>query len=113
MKLHTDTVAGNVAKSIVEYAATGAFDLLVIGQTGQSGVWGTFLGTTADKVVRHAPCSVLVVRRSDAQPATAPKPATVPAAPPEGTVTCRTCGEENPATALLCARCRDVLPRPL
>jgi nucleotide-binding universal stress UspA family protein len=70
--LHAETVAGNVAKCIVEYAAAGAFDLLVIGQSGHSGVWGTFLGTTADKVVRHAPCSVLVVRSSGAQPAAAP-----------------------------------------
>ncbi|HAY21801.1 MAG TPA: hypothetical protein DCY27_06470 [Desulfobacterales bacterium] len=27
-----------------------------------SGVWAAFLGTTAEKVSRHAPCSVLIVR---------------------------------------------------
>jgi nucleotide-binding universal stress UspA family protein len=35
---------------------------LIIGHRGHSGIWGRLLGTTADKVVDHAPCSVLVVR---------------------------------------------------
>jgi hypothetical protein len=35
---------------------------VVIGHTGHSGVWGLFLGTTAEKVSRHAACSVLIVR---------------------------------------------------
>lgn len=59
---HVELLQGNVAKRLVEYAAEGGFDLLALGQSGQSAVWGMFLGTTADKVVRHAPCSVLVVR---------------------------------------------------
>jgi nucleotide-binding universal stress UspA family protein len=54
--------AGHAAKVMVEVAAELGADLLVIGHTGRSDLWGTFLGTTADKVVRHAPCSVLVVR---------------------------------------------------
>jgi nucleotide-binding universal stress UspA family protein len=37
-------------------------DLIVIGHSGHSGVWGLFLGTTAEKVSRHAPCSILIVR---------------------------------------------------
>jgi nucleotide-binding universal stress UspA family protein len=60
--MHVELLQGNVAKRLVEYAADGGFDLLALGQSGQSAVWGRFLGTTADKVVRHAPCSVLVVR---------------------------------------------------
>lgn len=123
VELHTESLVGNVAKSIVEYAGVGEFDLLVIGQSGHSGVWGTFLGTTADKVVRHAPCSVLLVRpleaRQYAEPAagaptsraaTAGGVATT-AATAVGTIVCRTCGEENPADAIVCSRCKDVLPR--
>jgi nucleotide-binding universal stress UspA family protein len=53
---------GHPAKGLVDYAAAVSADLLVIGHSGHSGVWGSFLGTTADKVVRHASCSVLVVR---------------------------------------------------
>ncbi|MCL4545478.1 MAG: universal stress protein [Chloroflexi bacterium] len=62
VRLHTALRHGNVAKRIVEYAGEGGFDLLVLGRSGYSGVWEPFLGTVADKLVRHAPCSVLVVR---------------------------------------------------
>ena len=34
----------------------------VMGHMGHSSVWGTFMGTTAEKVTRHVTCSVLVVR---------------------------------------------------
>jgi len=62
LELHAVTRMGHPAQLIVQEAQRGNFDLLVIGHSGRSGVWGVFLGTTADKVVRHAPCSVLVVR---------------------------------------------------
>lgn len=46
-----------------------AFDLCVIGTHGRTGLKRIFLGSVAEKVVRHAPCSVLVVRLdSKAQP---------------------------------------------
>ena len=53
---------GHPAKGLVDYADEIGADLLVLGHSGHSGIWGTFLGTTADKVIRHAKCSVLVVR---------------------------------------------------
>jgi len=53
---------GHAAKVLVDIARELDADLVVIGHTGHSDLWGTFLGTTADKVMRHAPCSVLVVR---------------------------------------------------
>ncbi|MFN3336467.1 MAG: universal stress protein [Thermomicrobium sp.] len=62
IELHTITRIGHPAQLLVQEAQRGMFNLLVIGHSGHSGVWGIFLGTTADKVVRHAPCSVLVVR---------------------------------------------------
>jgi len=55
-------LAGHPAKGLVDYASEAEIDTLVIGHSGHSSLWGSFLGTTADKVVRHAPCSVLVVR---------------------------------------------------
>ena len=54
--------AGNAPKLLCELTAQERADLLVIGASGRSGLWGGMLGTTADKVVDHAPCSVLVVR---------------------------------------------------
>ena len=56
------TRIGHPAKALVDYASQAKLDLLIIGHTGHSALWGSFLGTTADKVVRHAPCSVLIVR---------------------------------------------------
>jgi nucleotide-binding universal stress UspA family protein len=62
VELKVETVAGHAAQAIVRFAEQGDFDLLVIGHSGRSGVWGTFLGSTAEKIVRHAKCSVLVAR---------------------------------------------------
>jgi len=62
--LEIDTVirVGHPAKGLVDYSVEAKLDLLVLGHTGHSALWGSFLGTTADKVIRHTPCSVLVVR---------------------------------------------------
>jgi nucleotide-binding universal stress UspA family protein len=54
--------AGHAARTIVHFAQEGKFDLVVLGHSGHSRVWAMFLGTTAEKVSRHAPCSVLLVR---------------------------------------------------
>ena len=62
IELHAVTLVGHAAQRLVEYASAERVDLLVLGHSGHTGVWGQFLGTTADKIVRHAPCSVLIVR---------------------------------------------------
>ena len=53
---------GHPAQTIIEVARDGKFDVILVGHSGLSGVWAAFLGTTAEKVSRHAPCSVLIVR---------------------------------------------------
>ncbi len=40
-------------------------DLIVVGSHGQSGLAETLFGSTAEKVVRKAPCAVLVVRHPE------------------------------------------------
>ncbi len=60
--LHIDVVEGHPAQMLVSYAKERGFDLIVIGHSGHSGLWGNLLGSTTDKVVDHAHCSVLVVR---------------------------------------------------
>lgn len=40
-------------------------DLIVLGSHGQSGLAETLFGSTAEKVVRKAPCAVLVVRHPE------------------------------------------------
>jgi len=53
---------GHPAQTIIQVAKDGKFDLVLVGHSGLSGVWAAFLGTTAEKVSRHARCSVLIVR---------------------------------------------------
>ena len=62
IELKTLLRSGHAAKTIISVAQEGKFDLVLVGHTGLSGVWAKFLGTTAEKVSRHAACSVLIVR---------------------------------------------------
>jgi len=57
-----ETVVGHAAQSILKLASDGGFDLIVMGHTGHSGIWGTLLGSTTARVVDQATCDVLVVR---------------------------------------------------
>jgi len=43
-------------------AEDAAFDLAVVGTHGRTGLARVFLGSVAEQVVRHAPCSVLAAR---------------------------------------------------
>lgn len=52
--------AGHPAQEVLRAAQTWDADLVVLGHSGHSGVWGRFLGSTAEKVSRHAHCSVLI-----------------------------------------------------
>jgi nucleotide-binding universal stress UspA family protein len=45
---------GQPAQALVHYVKEACIDILVTGHTGRSKLWGTFVGTTADKVVRRA-----------------------------------------------------------
>ena len=54
--------AGHPAKTIVQHAVEGGYDLIVIGHSGHSELWGRLLGDTADRIADHAHCSVLIVK---------------------------------------------------
>jgi nucleotide-binding universal stress UspA family protein len=56
---------GDPATAIVEHAAQGKYDLLVLSTHGRTGLAHVLLGSVAEKVVRRAPCPVLTVRASD------------------------------------------------
>ena len=53
---------GDPAEEIVQAAKEGEFDLIVMGHRGLSPVKAFLLGSVSNRVVAHAPCSVLVVR---------------------------------------------------
>lgn len=63
--VETAVRSGHPAQALVRYLEEGRFDVLIIGQSGHSEIWGRFLGSIVDKVVRHAPCSVLIVRGTE------------------------------------------------
>jgi nucleotide-binding universal stress UspA family protein/CBS-domain-containing membrane protein len=55
-------LSGHEGQEILDHIQEQHGDLLVLGHQEHWGVWGAFLGSTADKLVSHVPCSVLVVR---------------------------------------------------
>jgi len=69
--VQTRLSSGRAGPEILRYAREGGFDLMVVGGHGRSGVRHLVLGSVADELVRAAPCPVLVVRRSAAQPGAA------------------------------------------
>ncbi len=54
---------GRSYHEISEAARTRKVDLIVISTHGYTGLKHAFLGSTTERVVRHAPCPVLVVRQ--------------------------------------------------
>lgn len=52
----------SVHESIISYAETDKFDLIIMGSRGASSSERFKLGSVASKVVRHSPCSVYVVK---------------------------------------------------
>jgi nucleotide-binding universal stress UspA family protein len=56
---------GKAPGEIVEAAKETGADLIVISTHGRSGLAHVLLGSTAERVVRHAPCPVLVVREKE------------------------------------------------
>lgn len=50
---------------IAEAAKDLGIDLIILSTHGRSGLARMLLGSTAEKVVRHAPCPVLIVRESE------------------------------------------------
>ena len=53
---------GKPASEIVKAAAEWPADVIVMGSHGRGGVERALLGSVADTVMRHASCSVLIIR---------------------------------------------------
>jgi nucleotide-binding universal stress UspA family protein len=60
--VEVDTAVGATHPEIVRYAEEHRHDLIVMGTHGRTGIAHALLGSTAERVVRHAPCPVLTVR---------------------------------------------------
>jgi nucleotide-binding universal stress UspA family protein len=58
-----ETSRGHPAKAILQFAEEGQFDLIVVGHSDHSGLWGRLLGDTANRISDQAHCSVLIIKR--------------------------------------------------
>ena len=59
---------GNPAEEILRYAGEAPADLIVLGTHGRTGLKRLLMGSVAEKVLRGAACSVLVVKMPKAAP---------------------------------------------
>jgi nucleotide-binding universal stress UspA family protein len=63
LPVETVLVSGLVpANLIIQKAQEGKYDRIILGSTGMSGLDRILMGSTAAKVVAHAPCEVTIVR---------------------------------------------------
>jgi nucleotide-binding universal stress UspA family protein len=62
-KLQEVVAHGNAAEAIVRQAREQATDLIVVGADHRPFLEATTLGNTTERVLRHSPCSVLVLPR--------------------------------------------------
>ncbi len=60
---------GDPAHQIIRYATEEGMDLIVMGTHGRTALARLLVGSVADKVLRGAPCSVLVAKLLKAAPA--------------------------------------------
>ncbi len=62
VKMDIKIIWGNPAMEICREAKEGRFDLIVMGCRGLGEIKGYLMGSVSNRVVRHAPCPVLIVR---------------------------------------------------
>lgn len=61
-KVVTSAVVGAPVPKIIDYADNKAIDLILVSSHGRTGFNRMLIGSVAEKLVRGAPCSVLVLR---------------------------------------------------
>jgi universal stress protein A len=62
MVFHPDVQVGVEHVEITKCAEKEKIDLIIMGTRGRTGLAHIFLGSVAERVVRHAPCPVLTVK---------------------------------------------------
>lgn len=58
---------GDAGEEILRYAKENKYDLIIAGYKSYSTIEHMLVGSTATKIVRYAPCSVLIYRPADAE----------------------------------------------
>lgn len=60
--VHVEILTGQPAMALCNYARDQGCDLIAIATHGRTGIAHLLIGSTAEQVVRHAPCPVLSLR---------------------------------------------------
>jgi len=60
--LEARVVVGHPVPKVVEFIEKNGFDLLIIGFMGHTALYNRLIGGTTDRLVEHAPCTVIVVK---------------------------------------------------
>jgi len=63
LKTRTEVFPGAPRSAVTEYARNWSADFVIVGSHGGTGLARFLLGSVAKSVVRHAPCSVEIVRQ--------------------------------------------------
>jgi nucleotide-binding universal stress UspA family protein len=66
-QVETKLLQGVPVSEVIRFAREGAFDLIVMGTHGRTGIAHALIGSVAERVVRKAACPVLTVRVPDAK----------------------------------------------
>jgi nucleotide-binding universal stress UspA family protein len=62
VKFEAHVIQGYAVPSIVDFIQHGGYDLLVIGFMGHSALYNRIIGSTTDRLVELAPCTVMVIK---------------------------------------------------
>ncbi|MBM7586381.1 nucleotide-binding universal stress UspA family protein [Bacillus pakistanensis] len=57
-----EILSGSESDSIIHYAEEHNVDLILLGNSGKSGIKKWFLGSVSEKITHECPCSVLIVK---------------------------------------------------
>ncbi|ACD84208.1 universal stress protein [Candidatus Methylacidiphilum infernorum] len=61
VEVEIKTTMGDPADNIIRLAREGKFDLVVLGRRGLSRIGYWLTGSVSERVLRHSPCSILIV----------------------------------------------------
>jgi len=64
-KISSELVFGNPWYMICRYAEQHEIELIVVTTHGRTGLQHVLIGSTAERIVQHAPCPVLVVKNPE------------------------------------------------
>ena len=62
LNLHCHVIPGHAVSTIVEFCRERSFDALITGFMGHSMLYNRIIGSTTDRLVDLAPCTVIVIK---------------------------------------------------